>query len=108
MAAKPIDPDLSFLADLADHAHKLIDEFISLPSSERERATELLYEIQYVISEFKNLRPPPTFAARKLHLVSPSSVCEICGKPVNLHDADFIQEMTSVYHVTCLEDREPE
>lgn len=65
MSAKPVDPNLSFLAALADHAHNLIDEYVSLPASECERATELLYEIQCVIAEFGPLRPPSTFATRR-------------------------------------------
>lgn len=103
MAAKPVDPNPSFLADLADHAHKLIDQFISLPASERERAIELLYEVQFVISEFRRLRPPPTFAtARKLRLVSARPVCEVCGKPVDPDAVDTLEAMRSVYHVGCV------
>jgi len=71
VATKPIDPsfNIEFLADLADHAHKLINQFLELPASQRERATELLDEVQHVISEFRRLRPPPTFAKSRLHLV---------------------------------------
>ena len=63
MAAKPQEPDLLFLADLADHAHKLINEFISLPITDRQQSTALLIEIQFVISEFRRLRPPLSLAS---------------------------------------------
>ena len=106
MAAKPVDPDLAFLSDLADHAHRLINEFISLSASERERSVDLLFEIQHVLSEFKRLRPPPTF--RTLRLVRHKPCCEICGKPVDPDSADVTRTMRTRYHLSCLEDREPE
>jgi hypothetical protein len=39
MAAKPIDTDFALLADLADHAHRLLAQFIALPTP---RLTERL------------------------------------------------------------------
>src|SRR5215469_4731335 len=107
MAAKPVDPDLLLLADLADHAHKLINEFISLPWAERERATDLLAEIQLVIAEFRRLRPPLPLgsvrAARALRLVTTKPSCEICGKAVDLDSAEIMRAMRTVYHLACLE-----
>ena len=111
MAPKPLDPNLHFLADLADHAHKLIDEFHSLPASERERSMDLLAEVQLVLSEFRRLRPPEPFGSvrtfRTSRMVTARQSCEICGKPVDVGAADVARTMSSVYHLACLEGREP-
>src|SRR5215472_16553347 len=83
MAAKPVDPgfNVEFLADLAYHAHKLINEFLALSANEGERATELIAEIQHIIAEFRRLRPPATFVkkarVRVLRAVEP---CGVCGR----------------------------
>jgi hypothetical protein len=106
MAAKPKEPDLNFLADLADHAHKLIREFIDLPLSEREHTTELLFEIEHIIAEFKRLRPPPTFGQnRRLRLVesNPEPVCGICFRPVDRSSDAFTETTRTIYHLICLD-----
>ena len=109
MAQKVEEPDREFLADLADHADELITEFIGLPESERERSSVLLYEIQHVISEFRRLRPPPTFkAVRTLRLVRSDAVCGLCGKPITLNHAGLQDVRRTVYHAACLEGRKPE
>ena len=103
MAPKRLDSDLQFLADLADHAHNLIDEFRRLPASERKQSTDiLLAEVQLVISEFRRLR---TF--RTSRMVTTKPYCEICGKPVDLEAADVTRTMSSIYHPACREGREP-
>src|SRR5215469_3064186 len=107
MAAKPIDPsfNVEFLADLADHAHKLIDEFLALPASERERATELINEVQHVLAEFRRLRPPPTFAKRHLRLVRRDEFCSICLHAVDRFSENFIATEQKIYHTECLYER---
>ena len=59
MAAKAQEPDVDLLSSLADHAHKLLLEFVGLSFTQNERSAELLDELEHVIAEFKRLRPPP-------------------------------------------------
>jgi hypothetical protein len=104
MAAKPIDPDFSFLQNLADHAHKLLQEFVALPHSERGRAAELTTEFEHVIAEFKRLRPAPLFKkGRHLRLADSLSprLCSICERPVNLEYDDFFRTEGAIYHHAC-------
>jgi hypothetical protein len=44
LAAKPTETDVALLSDLAGYAHRLLGEFIALPCSEADKATELLNE----------------------------------------------------------------
>jgi len=109
MAAKPVDPgfNVEFLADLADHAHKLINEFLALSANEGERATELIAEIQHIIAEFRRLRPPATFVkkarVRVLRAVEP---CGVCGRAVDRSAGNFAATEHSVYHTICLYGRD--
>ncbi|HYK64135.1 MAG TPA: hypothetical protein VEY94_04255 [Patescibacteria group bacterium] len=106
MATKPVDPafNAEFLADLADHAHKLVDEFLALPAGERERATELISEVQHILSEFRRLRPPPTFAKRRLlRLVKAEEFCAICSGRVDRSMGNFTASEYAVYHTSCLD-----
>ena len=104
MAAKPSDPDILLLSNLADHAHKLMQEFVALPSSEQERAAELTAELEHVITEFKRLRPAPLFKKpRRLWLaetVNPR-LCSICEQPVHLRNRDHLETEGAIYHRDC-------
>lgn len=103
MAAKPVDPDRLVLSTLADHAHKLLREFIALPNRELERATELTAEFEHVVAEFKRLRPPPPFkGSRHLRLAEPRPRrCSICEQPVDLSIHDFFKTEGAIYHRVC-------
>ena len=61
MAAKPVDLNYSTLVRLADHASKLLGEFVALDPADRHEMTELLAELEHVIAEFRRLRPPRRF-----------------------------------------------
>ena len=61
MDAKSIDRDSEMIVALANHAHGLIAEFVALREHERDRAAELLAQLQSVINEFRRRRPAPTF-----------------------------------------------
>jgi hypothetical protein len=104
MAAKPVDPDLTVLQSLADHAHKLLHEFVSLPDHELDRAAELTAEFEHVIAEFKRLRPAPLFKKpRRLWLAGTINprLCSICERPVNFNGHDFFQTEGAIYHCAC-------
>lgn len=104
MAAKPLDPDRLFLSKLADHAHKLLRQFVALSDRELERAAELTAEFEHVIAEFKRLRPPPTFKrSRHLKLVETLSLrqCSICEQHVDLKHDSFFQTEGAIYHRAC-------
>ena len=108
MVAKPDDPgfNVTFLADLADHADKLLNEFLALPASERGRATDLIAEVQHVIAEFRRLRPPPTVVKRRLHLVKAGELCGVCSHSVDRSAGNFTATEYSVYHTACLYGRD--
>lgn len=104
MAAKGQEPDVNLLSDLADHAHKLMREFVELPNSQNDRATELLAELEHVIAEFKRLRPPPTFKGNhKLRCIpiEESRLCSVCHRPVDLGKRNYIEAGSAVYHSAC-------
>jgi hypothetical protein len=102
VAAKPVDRDHSSLVKLANHASKLLREFIELEPADRHRMTELLAELQNVIAEFRRLRPPPAF--RKDHgglrLIR---TCAICRESVNEDEAEHFETPGAVYHSDCYE-----
>ena len=104
MAAKPLDPDLFVLSKLADHAHKLLHEFVALPIYEQERAAELTAEFEHVVAEFKRLRPPPSFKGSR-HLRPAETLkprrCSICERPVDLKNHEFFQTECAIYHRAC-------
>ena len=62
---KPVDYGFASLEQLADRAHKLVREFTQLPMTDRERAAELLAELEVVTAQFRRLRPPPLFSKRR-------------------------------------------
>jgi hypothetical protein len=104
VAIKAETPDVSRLSGLADHAHKLLHEFVGLPYTQNDRASELLAELEHVIAEFKRLRPPPTFkAARGLRVVpiEDSRVCAVCQRPVDLGKRNHVEADDAVYHSSC-------
>ena len=104
MAAKPADPDFTILSNLADHAHKLLREFVDRPLVTQERSAELLAELEYVITEFKRLRPPPTFKAeRRLRLVDSMRLCGVCCMPVDRRRSDYLETVCAAYHIECLD-----
>jgi hypothetical protein len=104
MAAKPADTDFTVLSNLADHAHKLLREFVDQPHVTQERSAELLVELEHVITEFKRLRPPPTFKPeRRLRLVDPVRLCGVCSKPVDRGRSDYVETVRAAYHIECLD-----
>jgi hypothetical protein len=108
MAAKPIDTDLTILADLAEHAHKLLHEFVDRPPTQ-DRAAELLAELEHVIVEFKRLRPPPTFKPeRHLRPVDPVRLCGVCSRPVDRRRSDYLETVRAAFHIECLDKLDPE
>jgi hypothetical protein len=104
VAAKAEEPDFSRLSGLAEHAHKLLQEFVGLPYSQTDRAAELLAELEHVIAEFKRLRPPPTFKAvhgLRLVPIEDSRLCSVCQRPVDLGKRNHIETDSAVYHSSC-------
>jgi hypothetical protein len=101
MAAKPVDLDHSALVRLADHASKLLGEFVALDPADRHEMTELLAELEHVIAEFRRLRPPPAFrkGAPTLRLVR---ICAICEVEIT-EDGESFETPGAVYHVDCYE-----
>lgn len=106
MAVRAHEPDVSLLSDLADHAHKLLQEFVELPNSQTDRGAELLSELEHVIAEFKRLRPPPTFkGTRPLRLIAfeDSRLCSVCQLPVDLGKRNYLETDDRVCHRSCYE-----
>ena len=106
MAAKPVDTDNSILVSLADHAQKILQEFVDLGRDDKSRGVELLAELDHVVAEFRRLRPPPTFRTPKhLSLVRTSGeetpLCIICGKEVDRLSSSFFETPGAAYHLTC-------
>jgi hypothetical protein len=104
MAAKPVGFDTSILQNLADHAHKLLHEFVELPSDEQQRSAELMVEFENVIAEFKRLRPAPVFkGARRLWLAETAKprLCSICEQAVHLAGGDYFETEGAIYHRAC-------
>jgi len=102
MAAKPVESDPTVLSDLAVHAQKLISEFVALPHDARRRATQLLYELEHVVAEFRRLRPPLPFKRSRLRAVGPH-ICSICDAKIDEGLADYIQADGATYHRRCYE-----
>jgi hypothetical protein len=104
MAAKPVGPDFSILPDLADHAHKLVNEFVALPPDEQLRAAELVAQFEHVIAEFKRLRPAPVFkGVRRLRLAEMAKprLCSICEQTVDLKNQNYFETEGAIYHRAC-------
>jgi hypothetical protein len=103
VAAKSVDRDLDLLAGLADHANRLVGRFIEISGKDRQRAEEMLIELEHVINEFRRLRPAPLFRKdRPLHLVIERS-CAICQVSIESEDRQFFETPGAVYHVDCYE-----
>lgn len=116
MAAKPvIDPDFALLSNLADHAQRLIKEFVELPREDRQGASELLSELEHVVEEFKRLRPTPIFKREShLRIVNAAHTaainsnahprndkCAICVEPIN-GAKNIFEQNGDAYHAECL------
>ena len=104
VAAKAQESNLGLLSGLADHAHKLLREFVGLPNSKTQRAAELLADLEQVIAEFKRLRPPPTFKRTRPLQVIPfeeSRPCSVCGRPVDLGKRNYFETDDGVCHSAC-------
>jgi len=101
MAAKPVDSDVGVLSALAVHAHKLLNDFISLSLDQRTRAAELVYELERVVAEFRRLRPPPALnTSSRLRLVPPP-LCPLCDRPTNCAYEDYVEIAGMTYHRRC-------
>jgi hypothetical protein len=104
VAADPTETDVALLSDLAGHAHRLLGEFIALPCSEADKATELLNEMEHVIAEFKRLRPPPPLKrGRLLRLAETHALrhCSICEQPVDRKMDNYFETEGAIYHCSC-------
>ena len=106
MAAKPIEADVSVLISLAEHAQKVLQEYVEVGGNDRSRGVELLSELEYVVSEFRRLRPPPTFRLQnQLRRVQASSdhspLCAICWGEVDRSTPSFFETPGAAYHLSC-------
>jgi hypothetical protein len=104
VAAKPTETDFALLSELADHAHKLLGEFVILPCTEADRASELLNEMEQVIAEFKRLRPPPPLKRRRILRLAETdapSRCSICERAVDRSQCNFFETEGAIYHCNC-------
>ena len=67
-------------------------------------AVELISEVQHILSEFRRLRPPPTFAKRRLlRLVKAEEFCAICSGRVDRSMGNFTASEYAVYRTSCLD-----
>jgi hypothetical protein len=104
LAAKPTVTDRTLLSDLADRAHRLLGEFIVVPYTEADRATELLNEMERVIAEFKRLRPPPPLKRGRLVRLAETQAprnCSICERPVDRKQCKCFESEGAIYHSSC-------
>ena len=104
MAEKPTERQ--HLLRLAADAQKLLQEFIRLPFTEPERATELLIEFDRKVAEFKRLQAkagPRPHKARVLRLAdAPAGErCSICRKRIAARKLDSIKTNRAIYHRAC-------
>jgi hypothetical protein len=104
MAQKPTDP--RHLLRLAADAQKLLQEFIQLPFTEPERATELLAQFDRRVAEFKHLqakmepRPRKGRVLRLADAPAPSR-CSICRQRIVLRKRNYVKTATAIYHRAC-------
>ena len=104
MAAKPKEPDLAILSDLAVHAQKLLQQFIDVPFTEPERATELLNEFDQAVEQFKLLSAKvPTRKGRVLQIADAPKPrrCPICKQRIVRGRQDHIEIGDATYHQSC-------
>jgi hypothetical protein len=103
MAAKSKDTDLALLQNLVDHARKVLTEFLELPVPNRVRATELIGELEHVTTEFRRLRPAPSFRPNLTLIEGGASArfCGVCGRNIKSDEQDRIETVDAIYHLRC-------
>lgn len=96
---------------LATNAQGLLQEFIRLPFSEPERATELLNELDRAVAEFKRLQSAIIASvasrskkARIFRLAEARRLCPICRRRVVLPKRNYVEIEGAIYHRACYGD----
>jgi hypothetical protein len=107
--------DLRQLLTLATDAQKLLQEFVQMPLSEPERATELLIEFDRKVAEFKRLRAKVESGPSKARILRLADApaprrCSTCKQRVVMRKGHFVETKTTIYHRACYRtvvDRQP-
>jgi hypothetical protein len=104
MAQKPTDRRQ--LVSLAADAQKLLQEFIRLPFTEPEYATDLLSEFDRKVAEFKRLQAKIESGPRKARVLRLADApaprrCSICRQRVVLRKRNYIETKAAIYHRAC-------
>jgi hypothetical protein len=92
---------------LATSAQKLLQEFVRLPFTEPERATELLNEFDRAVAEFKRLQSAIAASrsrkARIFRLAEAPArrLCPVCEQRVVLRQRNYVEVEDAVYHRAC-------
>jgi hypothetical protein len=92
------------LLESAQHAQKLLQQFIAVPFSDPKRATELLHEFERAVEEFKRIRSKaPTQKGRLLRLTDAREPqhCAICQQRIFRSKRDYLEIDGSIYHRAC-------
>jgi hypothetical protein len=93
------------LLRLATNAQKLLQEFIRLPFTEPERATELLNELDRAVAEFKRLQSSIVASrskkARIFRLAEALRLCPICHRRIVLPKRNYVEMEGAIYHRAC-------
>lgn len=103
MAEKPTEQDL---VRLAVEAQKLLREFIELPFTEPERATQLLLKFDRKVAEFKRLQSKLTSRPvnARISLMAEAAAlrrCSTCRQRIVLRKRDHVETEGAVYHRAC-------
>jgi hypothetical protein len=92
---------------LATNAQKLLQEFIRLPFTEPERATELLHEFDRAVVEFKRLQSAIVASQSKrarvfrLEEARAPRLCPICHRRIVLPKRNYVEMEGAIYHRAC-------
>lgn len=86
-------------------AQRLLQEFIRLPFTEPERATELLSELDCAVVEFKRLQSAIVASrskkARIFRIAEAPRRCPICRRRVVLPKRNYVEVEGTIYHRAC-------
>jgi hypothetical protein len=101
---KPTDG--KYLLLLAADAQKLLQEFIRLPLSEPERASELLIEFDRKVAEFKRLQAKIESGPRKARILRLADGparrrCSTCRQRVVMRKGRYVETKRAIYHRAC-------
>jgi hypothetical protein len=103
VAAKPVETDSSILVSLAEHAQKVLQEFVGLRSADKHRASELVAELEHVVAEFRRLRPPPPLRGGLRLMRPPGGLphCPICEDEIHPALPGIFETPGATYHLVC-------